>query len=106
LRLSICRSCGATYFPARLACARCGHRSFRTDEATSGVVEECVRIHRSRGGVAHIATVRAGDIRFVAGLARAVRTGERVLLDERDGAPFATPASPAAPAAEPPGRVV
>ncbi len=49
---TVCESCEAKYFGERLACSRCGERTFRKEPATNtGTVGSFSIIHRAAPGV-------------------------------------------------------
>ncbi|WP_409338582.1 zinc ribbon domain-containing protein [Curvibacter cyanobacteriorum] len=47
LLMSVCADCGATYFPARLRCHRCGSYRFLDQPVDSARVSGVVPVHRA-----------------------------------------------------------
>jgi uncharacterized OB-fold protein len=89
--LGLCTRCGASYFPRRLMCARCGSIAWEHAVAREGVVEEVTTVHRRIGGSLPepvvLATVRlAGGQRIVARLNGSLARETPVLLHEQGGA--------------------
>jgi len=94
--VAVCSACGRAAFPARLLCPRCGANDWRTEEAHEGVVEETTFLRRAPGGPlpepVPLGTVRLdGGVLVVARLGPAMRPGESVRLEYRDGVPVALP---------------
>lgn len=75
-----CKGCGATLFPARYLCPRCGAADWREQAAPRGTLEECTVVRHRVGAQAHggvpLASVRtdAGPV-VVARLDAAGRPG-------------------------------
>jgi uncharacterized OB-fold protein len=95
VRVSRCRSCGATFFPSRLMCARCGNAQWDEVPVPSGTVEETTVVHRrigGRGPSAVVATVRleTGQ-QVIARLDAVLPRHAPVALEQRDGAIHAFP---------------
>jgi uncharacterized OB-fold protein len=94
LPISVCSACGHAVFPARLLCPRCGADEWRSKDVGAGVVEEATLVERAAGGPL-AAPVALGSIRLesgvvvVARLESALRPGDSVRLEYRDGVPVA-----------------
>jgi len=87
--LQVCAECGHRAFPDRLLCA-CGGRTFSTDEAERGVVEEVTTLRRVPGRMLEdpirVATVEVEGVRVIARLESDARD---VALSLDRGAPVA-----------------
>jgi uncharacterized OB-fold protein len=92
LPLQACIACGRRAFPARLLCP-CGGRSFRTEDAERGMIEEITSLRRVPGRAlaepVRIATVAVGDVRVIARLEREAEPGAEAALSLDGGAPVA-----------------
>ena len=95
-----CKSCGASYFPERLLCARCGGHEFTPDHVSEGVVEEITTIRHVLGQtdwrprrLANVLTVDGP--RMTVGLHDDSERGALIELFEESNAPFGR-AKPAA----------
>jgi len=90
LRVWKCSTCGARYFPARLICHKCGGGVWTDESIFEGMIEESTRIVSADNSKSRfLATVNAAGLRFIAALATPLPDGARVVLEERNGAPWA-----------------
>ena len=94
LPLSECVSCGASYFPFRLICHRCGGASWREGLVTHGVVEQMTTVRYAAGREnwqpRYIACVRTTKGQIInAGLEEPLAEQTQVLLFNREGSPIA-----------------
>lgn len=93
VRISVCDSCGAGFFPLRLLCPRCGGSEWTPRLVAGGTVRETTIVRRSVGGPAGevwLATVRLDTGQHVvARLDRPVAEGERVDLRQLQEAVYA-----------------
>jgi hypothetical protein len=95
LKVRECGGCGALYFPARLICYRCGCGDWVNVQTYEGMIEESTRIPGTNGSIdTLLATINAAGLRIIAALEAPLPDGARVVLEERDGAPWAFPADP------------
>lgn len=92
LKLGICISCGAAFFPPRLVCPCCGRDEWRTALAADGTVEETTTVRRSVAGEQQptvLATVRLEDgQRVIAQLPRDAKPGTPIRLQQIEGAVY------------------
>lgn len=90
LHLSACTGCGASYFPPRLRCHRCGGFAFELRACSGGTVAGVSRVHRAPAGCdyAFLADIQAGEgVAIVAAARHQPAVGARVALSRReDGA--------------------
>ena len=85
-----CDGCGALYFPARLFCYQCGSGDWRNVRVYDGTIEESTRIPGASGSTdTLLATINASGLHIIAALEASLPDGTRVMLEERDGAPWA-----------------
>jgi uncharacterized OB-fold protein len=90
LKVWKCDACGALYFPARLICYRCGSSDWTSVRIYDGTVEESTRIPGANGSNdILLATINAAGLRIIAALEAALPDGAGVMLEERNGAPWA-----------------
>jgi uncharacterized OB-fold protein len=95
LKVCKCGACGALYFPARLICYRCGSGDWTSVRISEGTIEESTRIPGANGSTdAFLATINAVGLRIIAALEAPLADGARVVLEERNGAPWVMPADP------------
>ena len=95
LKVYKCGACGALYFPARLICYRCGSGDLANTRIYDGTLEESTRVPGANGSRdAFLATVNTAGLRIIAALEAPLPDGARVVLEERNGAPWAFPADP------------
>jgi hypothetical protein len=95
LKVCKCDGCGALYFPARLICYRCGSDDWANVGIYEGTIDESTRISGVNGSNdTFLATINAAGLRIVAALDAPLPDGTRVVLEERNGAPWAFPADP------------
>jgi Rubredoxin-like zinc ribbon domain (DUF35_N) len=89
-----CGGCGALYFPARLICFRCGGGDWSDVRICDGTIDESTRIPTGANGSTDtfLATVNASGLRIIAALETPLPDGTGVMLEERNGAPWAVPA--------------
>jgi uncharacterized OB-fold protein len=91
LKVCKCDVCSTLYFPARLICHRCGSGVWSDARVFEGTIEESTRIPGADGSQDKwLATVDADGLRIIAALPAPLPDGARVVLDERNGAPWAT----------------
>lgn len=90
LHLSACCGCGASYFPARLRCHRCGGYAFEQRACPEGIVAGVSRVHRAPAGCgfSFLVDIQAGEgVSIVAAARQRPVVGARVALDQgEDGA--------------------
>lgn len=96
LTVASCTQCGALYFPRRLICRKCGGAAFGDYLLREGVVEESTTIshvtRQENWKPCHLATVGTPEgLHVIAGVEAPFAEGARVKLEERQGAPFASP---------------
>jgi uncharacterized OB-fold protein len=95
LKVWKCDACGALYFPAHLICYRCGSSDWTSVRIYEGTIEESTRSPGAkRSNDTLLATINAADLRVIAALEAPLPDGARVVLKERNGAPWAFPADP------------
>jgi uncharacterized OB-fold protein len=85
-----CCACNTLYFPKRLICHRCGGGAWTDERIFEGTIEEATRIaaaDESRDRV--LATINAAGLRVIVALAEPLLDGAQVILEERNGAPWA-----------------
>jgi len=87
---SVCAGCGATYFPARLRCHRCGGYRFDPQPLAHGTVTGVSAVHRVPAGCPHsvLLEVRAaGGVVVIAAGSGTFRVDDDVrLIQHEDGA--------------------
>ncbi len=88
-----CAGCGALYFPERYLCPACGGHVFDTTTVAEGVIEELTMVRhvigQQDGTPKPIATVLIdGGARILAGVLDDAGPHDRVVLSERDRAPY------------------
>jgi len=102
LEIPVCAACGHAVFPPRLACSRCGARSWRTEPVPAGVVEHVTVVRRSPLVDLDGAPLWLGLIRTILGPAVIARVepeaapGDRVELRGDGNAVIAVLPSPGA----------
>jgi Rubredoxin-like zinc ribbon domain (DUF35_N) len=95
LKVCKCADCGALYFPARLICYRCGGGDWANVRIYGGTIEESTRVPSANGSQdTLLATVNAAGLRIIAGLEAPLSDGTCIVLEERNGAPWASPTDP------------
>jgi hypothetical protein len=95
LKVCKCGECGALYFPARLICYRCGGGDWSDARIFEGTIGESTRVAGVNGATdTFLATINAAGLRIIAALEAPLPDGTRVVLDERNGVPWAFPVDP------------
>jgi len=90
-----CGGCGALHFPARLICYRCGGGDWANVQIYEGTIEESTRLPGANGSTdTLLATINAAGLRIIAALEAPLPDGTRIVLEERNGAPWALRSDP------------
>jgi hypothetical protein len=98
LQVGKCSGCNALYFPPRLICHRCGGAAWSDDRIVEGTIDESTRIVGADGSQDRwLATINASGLRIIAALEQPLPDGARVVLEDRNGAPWASAAAPRDP---------
>jgi uncharacterized OB-fold protein len=93
LKVCKCAGCNALYFPTRLICHRCGGGTWTDEFVREGTIEESTRIIGENNSPDRLlATINAAGLHMIVRLTAPLPDGARVILEERNGAPWAAPA--------------